>query len=80
MKKVIIVCACAIYLMSCGNGNSGSSEAEVEEVPSAIDTTTHPTGVNEGAVISTDTAAYNVENTNPNGRENLEQDRKDNER
>jgi hypothetical protein len=62
--------------MSCNNEKTGS-EAEVEEVPSAIDTTAHPTGVNEGAVISTDTAAYNVENTNPDGRERLEKDKKE---
>lgn len=80
MKKYILALACAVYLMSCNNEKTGGDEkvegeTGVEEVPSAIDTTAHPTGVNEGAVISTDTAAYNVENTNPNGRENLEKDK-----
>lgn len=72
----IIACACAIFLMSCNSENT-TGESEVEESPSALDTTAHPTGVNEGAVISTDTAAYNVENTNPGGRDSLEQDKKE---
>ena len=76
MKNIIIVLACTVYLMSCNNEKAGN-ETKVDEVPSAIDTTTHPTGVNEGAVISTDTAAYNVENTNPDGRERLERDKKE---
>lgn len=80
MKKYILALACAFYLMSCNNENTGGDEkaggeAGVEEVPSAIDTTAHPTGVNEGAVISTDTAAYNPQNTNPDGREKLEKDK-----
>jgi hypothetical protein len=66
MKKIITALACTVYLMSCNNEKTG------EEKPSSIDTTAHPTGVNEGAVISTDTAAYNVENTNPDGREKLD--------
>ena len=74
MKNLIIALACTVYLMSCNNEKTGN---ETEDVPSAVDTTAHPTGVNEGAVISTDTAAYNVENTNPDGRENLQKDKKD---
>jgi hypothetical protein len=82
MRKIILALTCTIYLMSCNNENSGSGEkpggeAGAEEVPKAIDTTKHPTGINEGAVISTDTAAYNVENTNPDGREKLDKDKKE---
>jgi hypothetical protein len=76
MKKIIIAFACAVYIMSCNSENT-SGEAEAEDVPSSVDTTAHPTGVNEGAVISTDTAAYNVENTNPGGRDSLEKDKKE---
>lgn len=54
MKKLFIP-AMIILLASCGG------DAETNSV--ATDSSVHPSGVNEGAVISTDTAAYRVPDT-----------------
>ncbi len=70
MKKLLIVSAIFISLTSCNsNGNSGSNAVTGDTTnstgltnPSAIDTTKHPSGVDNSDVISTDTAAMNTQN------------------
>ncbi len=69
MKKLIIVSVLFIALNSCGgssddnaaNGNTTDSAGLTN--PTAIDTTKHPTGMDNSSVISTDTAAMNVQNS-----------------
>lgn len=67
MKKHFIVSALIITLYSCSgntadaNGNTTDSTGLTN--PTAIDTTKHPTGVDNSSVISTDTAAMNVQNS-----------------
>lgn len=70
MKKYFIVSALIITLYSCSgntadnaaaNGNTTDSTGLTN--PTAIDTTKHPTGVDNSSVISTDTAAMNVQNS-----------------
>lgn len=69
MKNLLAILTAFIFVTGCANEETSA----VEEKPTAIDTTIHPTGVNAGSVISTDTAAMNIENTNPHGRENLKE-------
>jgi hypothetical protein len=76
MKNRLFAIIFVFGFLSCNNEEK-AREPEVENVPSSIDTTAHPTGTNEGAVISTDTASYNVENTNKDGREKLEKDKEE---
>lgn len=69
MKKLFIVSALFIALSGC-NGNSPDNDAVNNHTtdsaglsnPTAIDTTKHPTGMDNSSVISTDTAAMNVQN------------------
>ncbi len=70
MKKWCMVSALFIALSSC-NGNSSDNNAANGNTtdstgltnPTAIDTTKHPTGVDNSSVISTDTAAMNTSNS-----------------
>lgn len=69
MKKIFIASASLFFLYSCsGNssGNAGDNNAADSAGltnPTAIDTTKHPTGMDNSSVISTDTAAMNVQNS-----------------
>ncbi|GEO12196.1 hypothetical protein [Segetibacter aerophilus] len=73
MKKIIIVSALFIALASCGGSDTTNTNADSSTTtnnddpgltnPSAIDTTKHPDGIVNGSVISTDTAAMNVQNS-----------------
>ena len=66
MKKLLIP-AIAFYFLSCGNADSTNSTQNQNDTvgktnPIAIDTMKHPSGVDNSSVISTDTAAMNVQN------------------
>ena len=66
MKKLLVPAA-IFYLLSCGNAdNTNSTQNGTDTVgktnPVAIDTMKHPSGVDNSSVISTDTAAMNVQN------------------
>lgn len=64
MKQFVVLAAIATALLGCGN-NAPDSSAQTDTTgssPSAItDETQHPSGVTNQNVISTDTAAMNVE-------------------
>ncbi len=69
MKNLFIISALFICLSSCGNSantdadkNNTADSASLTN-PSSIDTVKHPTGMDNSSVISTDTAAMNVQNT-----------------
>lgn len=69
MKKISLVSALFIVLTSCGNStgdndaaNGNSTDSAGLTNPSAIDTTKHPTGMDNSSAISTDTAAMNTSN------------------
>lgn len=69
MKKLLIVSSLLTLLYGCG-GNSSENDAADNNTtnsngltnPTAIDTAKHPTGMDNSSVISTDTAAMNVQN------------------
>ena len=66
MKKLRIVLALYI-LSSCADADNNSSSSNNRDSvgltnPSAIDTIKHPSGVDNSSVISTDTAAMNIQN------------------
>ena len=64
MKKMMIMVLMATVLLSCGENATGNSNSQdsLGDNPSVIeDETQHPTGVTNQNVISTDTAAMNVE-------------------
>ncbi len=72
MKKLCIISALFISLSSCNNStnndadnNNKTNTTDSSDLtnPSAIDTVKHPTGMDNSSVISTDTAAMNVQNT-----------------
>lgn len=69
MKKLCIVSAVFLLLSSCSNSTtndeakSNSTDSGGLTNPTAIDTTKHPSGVDNSSVISTDTAAMNVQNS-----------------
>jgi hypothetical protein len=71
MRKIIMASALFIALTSCGGSGSTNSNADSGATtndpgltnPTAIDTTKHPDGIINGSVISTDTAAMNVQNS-----------------
>lgn len=69
MKKLCVVTVLFIAISSCGGSSSGSnantgntSDTSGLTNPTAIDTTKHPTGMDNSNVISTDTAAMNTSN------------------
>ncbi|MEO6454048.1 MAG: hypothetical protein ABIN97_08255 [Ginsengibacter sp.] len=68
MKKLFIVSAIFIFC-SCDNtaNNTNEAGANTDSVgltnPVVIDTLKHPSGMDNSSVISTDTAAMNVQNT-----------------
>lgn len=65
MKKLFIVSVLLTALYSCGGSSSGNNTTDSTGLtnPTAIDTTKHPTGVDNSSVISTDTAAMNTQNS-----------------
>ncbi len=69
MKKLCIISALFISLSSCSDltnndaDNNNTADSSGLTNPSAIDTVKHPTGMDNSSVISTDTAAMNVQNT-----------------
>lgn len=74
MKKSFLASSILFMLYSCGGAgddnatnNSAPSSNGNDSVgltnPTAIDTIKHPTGMENSSVISTDTAAMNVQNT-----------------
>lgn len=68
MKKLLSVSALLISLYSCSGSSSDNNANNTTDSagltnPTAIDTTKHPSGVDNSSVISTDTAAINVQNS-----------------
>ncbi len=69
MKKIFIGSFLFIVLSSCGGNSTGNNAAAGDTTnntgltnPVAIDTTKHPSGMDNSNVISTDTAAMNTSN------------------
>ena len=65
MKKIWIGLLVIVALDSCSGNSSNNSETTDNPGltnPSAIDTTKHPSGMDNSNVISTDTAAMNTSN------------------
>ena len=66
MKK-LLTAILLFAITSCNNnaGNTGGNNTENGGLtnPTAIDTTKHPSGMENSSVISTDTAAMNVQNS-----------------
>ena len=67
MKKLFVISA-LVVLSSCGNADNDAASTSNSDTtgltnPTAIDTIKHPSGVDNSAVISTDTAAMNVQNS-----------------
>ena len=64
-----MLAATVVSLASCGgsstddNATSGDTSQGNLTNPTAIDTTKHPDGMINGSVISTDTAAMNMQNS-----------------
>ncbi len=68
MKKVLIASALLIALYGCsGNSSDNATNNTTDSTgltnPTAIDTVKHPSGMDNSSVISTDTAAMNVQNS-----------------
>ncbi|MDQ6813275.1 MAG: hypothetical protein M3040_06040 [Bacteroidota bacterium] len=71
MKKILVLTSLVTVLVSCGGtGSTDNTKTENDTAnkagltnPSAIDTTKHPDGVTNSSVISTDTAAMNMQNS-----------------
>jgi len=64
MKKALFISGLVFFLLSCGNaGNDSTTNSDtLGKSPGAIDEgTQHATGVTNQNVISTDTAAMNVQ-------------------
>ena len=69
MKKLCVVTVLIIAISSCSGSSSGNNADAGNTTdtsgltnPTAIDTTKHPTGMDNSNVISTDTAAMNTSN------------------
>jgi hypothetical protein len=70
MKKLSILSILIIALYSCSGNSSNSDNSVAGDTtnktgltnPTAIDTTKHPSGMDNSNVISTDTAAMNTSN------------------
>jgi hypothetical protein len=76
MRKIIVCSALLISIVACNSNSSSSNNAAGDTTqntgltnPSSVDTTKHPDGVVNGSVISTDTAAINVQNSVNKGKE-----------
>ena len=75
MRKITILSALVIAFSSCGGSGSTDNNAVGDTAnagltnPTAIDTTKHPDGMINGSVISTDTAAMNMQNSINKARE-----------
>ena len=66
MKKAVIFSVSMFLLLSCnnsGNNESAGNDSVGLTNPIAIDTVKHPAGMVNQNVISTDTAAMNVQNS-----------------
>jgi hypothetical protein len=66
MKKLLTgILLLAITSCNSNAGNTGENNTENGGLtnPTAIDTTKHPSGMENSSVISTDTAAMNVQNS-----------------
>jgi hypothetical protein len=67
MNKLIIASLLLISFCSCGASSSDNNNTTTDGAgltnPTAIDTTKHPSGMDNSSVISTDTAAMNVQNS-----------------
>ena len=65
MKRIALILSMAIAILSCGNSGSDTAQGSdsLGSNPSAIEEegTQHATGITNQNVISTDTAAMNVE-------------------
>ncbi|MGI8951326.1 MAG: hypothetical protein ACR2FN_07040 [Chitinophagaceae bacterium] len=70
MKKILIGLL-FIELCSCNNANNSNNGNDSAKLNA--DTTIHPNGVNEGAVISADTAAYKIKDSTKNDSLSKEQ-------
>ena len=67
MTKLFVISA-LVALSSCGNAdNNGTTNSNSDSGgltnPTLMDTVKHPSGVDNSSVISTDTAAMNVQNS-----------------
>ena len=69
MKRLYVVSVLFIAMSSCSGSSSGNNADTGNTTdtagltnPTAIDTTKHPTGMDNSNVISTDTAAMNTSN------------------
>lgn len=60
--KTLLIPFLLIVVYSCNNSGTNNSTTADSSV-AAPDTIIHPNGVNEGAVISTDTAAYKIKDS-----------------
>jgi hypothetical protein len=65
MKKLVMISALFIGLSACNSGGSAANDTDSGGLtnPTAIDTTKHPSGMENSSVISTDTAAMNMQNS-----------------
>lgn len=76
MRKILLFSALLMAVVAC-NSTSSSGDAVAGDTthntgltnPSSVDTIKHPDGVINGSVISTDTAAINVQNSVNKGKE-----------
>ena len=70
MKKLCIIATIFIFLNSCSNSSDNNNKELKNGTdstglsnPITIDTVKHPSGIDNSSVISTDTAAMNVQNS-----------------
>jgi hypothetical protein len=72
MKKLMTILLGTFIFVSCGSDSNNAGETDITRAdgdsagltnPIAIDTVKHPAGMSNQNVISTDTAAMNVQNS-----------------
>ena len=69
MKKILVVSTIFLAFASCNNANTNSNnESDTAKAaginnPASVDTTLSPNGMTNSEVISTDTAAMNMQNS-----------------
>jgi hypothetical protein len=70
MKKLVVLGLCFSVFASCGSntsenqtGDNNTTDSSGLTNPITIDTVKHPSGMSNSNVISTDTAAMNVQNS-----------------